>query len=73
MTAIENTWLCALWVVGYSWYAGFAIYLTEKRLVYGWLFSVIIYMQGLLLIVVEVLNLSQDHIALIIHNLRTNP
>ena len=36
-------------------------------------FSVMVYMQGLLLIVVEVLNLSQDHIVPIIYNLRTNP
>ena len=65
--------MCALWVLGYSLYAGFAIDSTENAWCMVDVFSVIVYMQGLLLIVVEVLNLSQDHIALIIHNLRTNP
>ena len=62
-----------MWVLGYSLHAGFANDLTKNAWCMVDVFSVIVYMQGLLLIVVEVLNLSQDHIALIIHDLRTNP
>ena len=50
---IENTWLCALWVLGYSLHAGFANDLTENAWCMVDVFYAIVYTQGLLMTAVE--------------------